>query len=81
MFIYIESREWYEICCVLSLQMQDWKYQNREKFIKAGLGFDYLEFEHPIYDQGMQKFVPCRSILDVLYNQGIDGARRLLYLK
>jgi hypothetical protein len=57
------------------------KYQNREKFIKAGLGFEYLEFEHPIYDQGMQKFVPCRSILDVLYNQGIDGAKRLLSLK
>ena len=54
------------------------KYQDKEKFKKAGLGFDYLDFKHPIYDQGMENFVPGRSVLDVFYNQGVDGARKLL---
>jgi hypothetical protein len=53
------------------------KYQEENKFLEAGLGFEYLDFVHPVYDQGMETFIPGRSILDAFFNQGIEGTRKL----
>jgi hypothetical protein len=54
------------------------KYQDKNKFLEAGLGFKYLIFVHPIYSQNIETFMPGRSILDAFFHLGIDGARKLL---
>ena len=42
------------------------KYQDPEKFKKAGLDFKYYSYKPPIYPQLWGEFVPNLSILDVL---------------
>ena len=54
------------------------KYQDPEKFKKAGLDFKYYSYKPPIYPQLWGEFVPNLSILDVLFNIGIDGTISLL---
>jgi len=54
------------------------KYQDEEKYKDAGLGFKYINFTHPIYDQGSQDFHPGLSILDALFHLGIEETSELL---
>ena len=54
------------------------KYQNEEKYEEAGLGFEYINFTHPVYDQGGEPFVPGRSILDAFFHLGVQGTKNLL---
>ena len=54
------------------------KYQDPEKFRRAGLGFRYLDFDHPRYDQGMETFVPGLSVLDAVFRLGWDRTADLL---
>lgn len=46
------------------------KYQDPEKFRRAGLDFRYLDFEHPRYDQGAGDFVPGLSVMDAAFRLG-----------
>lgn len=56
-------------------------YQEDELFARAGLGVEYLKFEHPTYPQFKSEhsdFIPGLSIVDPLMNVGIAGTRALL---
>lgn len=49
------------------------EYLNREKFAKNNIKVVFHEFKHPIYSQvNSREFVPGISILDMLFNCGID---------
>jgi hypothetical protein len=45
-------------------------YQDPDKFPAAGLGLRMTRFEHPVYAQGSEPFVPGLSLLDALFWQG-----------
>lgn len=49
------------------------KYQDPEKFKKADLDFKHYSYKPAIDPQLWGEFVPNLSILDVLFNIGIDG--------
>jgi hypothetical protein len=53
-------------------------YQDPEKFKRAGLGFRYLDFQHPVYDQGRSSFQPGMSVLDPLFRLGWSGTADLI---
>ena len=40
--------------------------------------FDSQKFQHPIYTQIHGKFMPEMSIIDLLFNEGRDGAKEIL---
>lgn len=45
-------------------------YLNEERFNKEGIKVIYQEFYHPIYKQLYEPFIPCMSIIDLLFNHG-----------
>ena len=53
-------------------------YLKPEKFTQAGIQVIWQEFEQPVYPQQFGPFVPYLSSLDVLFNCGIEGARKIL---
>ncbi len=54
------------------------KYQDEEEYTKAGLGFEYINFIHPAYEQGTKNFEPGLSILDALFHLGFAGTKNIL---
>lgn len=54
------------------------KYQDKDKFRLAGLGFDYVDFRHPVYEQGSGDFVPGLSIIDCVLRHGWEETRSLI---
>lgn len=53
-------------------------YQDPEKFRAAGLGFRYVTFEHPVYDQARVPFEPGLSVVDPLFRLGWSGTAELI---
>ena len=54
-------------------------YLNRDCFAEHNINIVFQEFKHPEYGQiNSQKFVAGLSILDVLFNCGINGAKAFL---
>ena len=53
-------------------------YQDNDSFEAAGLELRFQQFEHPVYPQLADRFVPGLSIVDALLNCGFDGTRALL---
>lgn len=45
-------------------------YLEEEKFIKENIKVIYQEFHHPIYEQLYETFIPCMSVIDLLFNYG-----------
>lgn len=54
------------------------KYQDPRKFTDAGLGFQYLDFQHPRYDQGREVFHEGLSLLDALFHIGFEAVAEFL---
>jgi len=54
------------------------KYQEPKKFLEAGFGFKYVEFEHPRYDQGGGAFLEGLSVLDAVFHTGFEGVAAFL---
>lgn len=53
-------------------------YQDEHAFAAAGIDLQYQDFEHPMYRQlETDTFVPGLSVLDPLFNVGIEGTRAL----
>jgi hypothetical protein len=46
------------------------EYLDLEKFRVQGIAVDFQEFHHPIYRQLHEPFLPCLSIIDLLFNYG-----------
>ena len=56
------------------------EYLDREKFAKNGVKIIFQDFTHPVYPQiNAKEFVPGISILDMLFNCGIEGSRRIFW--
>lgn len=53
-------------------------YQSPDKFAAAGLKFRYVDFTHPVYDQGGQEFTPGLSVMDAVFRLGWAAAAELL---
>lgn len=53
-------------------------YMDVEKFKTAGIDVVWQEFNHPIYPQQFGTFIPFLSIIDVLFNCGVNGTKSLL---
>lgn len=53
-------------------------YQDPAKFAAAGLGFEYLDFTHPVYPQFQKNFTPGMSVLDPLFHLGVEETAALL---
>jgi hypothetical protein len=55
-------------------------YQENEKFALAGIELIYQNFKHPEYSQGeTKKFIPGLSIIDVLFNCGLEATTKLVH--
>ena len=54
------------------------KYQNPEIFFDVGLGFEYIKFEHPKYDQGGGKFEQGLSVVDCILWHGWEVTSDLI---
>jgi hypothetical protein len=54
------------------------KYQDPAKFEAAGIPLVYTDYDHPVYDQGSNPFVPGVSIADALFNLGWASTGALL---
>jgi len=49
------------------------KYNNEVLFQKNNIKIQYVEFNHPIYEQLWGDFIPNLSIIDLLFNCGKDS--------
>ena len=49
-----------------------------EEFKKSNIRVEFQKFQHPIYTQIHGKFIPEMSIIDLLFNEGRDGAKEIL---
>lgn len=54
------------------------RYQDPDKFAAAGLELRYLDFVHPVYDQGRVPFEPGLSLLDAVFRLGWEGTAALI---
>jgi WbqC-like protein family len=45
-------------------------YNDAQAFASAGIGLEYVKFNHPIYPQIGEGFIPGLSIIDLLFNCG-----------
>jgi hypothetical protein len=50
-------------------------YVDEEKMAAAGIKHRWLNFTHPIYDQGHSEFITNLSIIDLLFNCGPESGR------
>jgi hypothetical protein len=50
-------------------------YVDEEKMAAAGIKHRWLNFTHPIYDQGHSEFITNLSIIDLLFNCGPGSGR------
>ncbi len=46
------------------------EYLNDPSFREAEIKVQYQEFHHPIYSQLHEPFIPCMSVVDLLFNHG-----------
>ncbi|AQS60355.1 WbqC family protein [Desulforamulus ferrireducens] len=56
------------------------KYQDENKFLSKGLGFQYYDFTPPLYSQLWGESIPGLSIIDMLFNCG-EKSRDILLNK
>ena len=55
-------------------------YLDREKFSENGVRIIFQDFTHPVYIQtNSREFIPGISILDMLFNCGIEESRRIFW--
>lgn len=50
-------------------------YVDREKMAAAGIKHHFLEFTHPVYEQGHDDFLPNLSVIDLLFNVGPEAGQ------
>lgn len=55
-------------------------YLNREKFFEKSVNIIFQDFQHPVYPQcNSETFIPGISILDMLFNCGVEESRRIFW--
>lgn len=53
-------------------------YLDSSLFLAASIGLEFQDFHHPVYPQLWWEFLPYMSIIDALYNVGIEGTQKLI---
>lgn len=53
-------------------------YYVPELYEQAGIEVIWQEFEHPVYQQQFDGFIPYLSSIDMLFNCGIEDSRKIL---
>lgn len=53
-------------------------YQDPRRFAEAGIDLLALEYDHPVYTQRSDSFIPGLSIIDAIVNLGWDETRKLI---
>lgn len=53
-------------------------YCNEKIYEQNGIRILWQDFEHPVYPQQFGEFIPYLSIIDLLYNCGIEDSRRII---
>ena len=53
------------------------EYLHEESFEEQGVSVAYQDFQHPVYSQVIDPFVPNLSIIDLLFNRG-DRSRDII---
>ncbi len=53
-------------------------YFSQEPYESAGIAVRWHEFSHPQYPQQFGEFIPYLSSIDVFFNCGIEGTRKIL---
>jgi WbqC-like protein family len=56
---------------------QEYLLEDRDEFDRRGINVDLHVYEHPVYRQCFQPFIPYASVLDLLLNEG-DAAGTIL---
>ena len=54
-------------------------YLEEQQFEDAGVNVHWHSYEHPVYDQGKEEFVPYLSVVDLLFREG-PKSREILSL-
>ena len=54
------------------------EYLKLHEFKESGIVVIFQEFQHPIYKQLYQPFIPCMSIIDLLFNAGPESSDILI---
>lgn len=55
-------------------------YLDRDKFASDGISIEFQDFVHPNYKQcNSNKFIPGLSIVDMLFNCGIDNTKEIFW--
>lgn len=54
-------------------------YLDSSKFVTANIKVKFQEFQHPIYSQQFEPFIPCMSSIDLLFNYG-SKAKEILFI-
>jgi len=49
-----------------------------DEFKKSNIHVEFQKFQHPTYKQFHGEFMPGMSIIDLLFNEGKDGAKEIL---
>jgi len=57
------------------------KYQEEELFKEAGIALRYYGFDHSVYPQLWGEFIPNLSIIDLLFNCGLESLNIILRSK
>ena len=45
-------------------------YLDCQPFLESGIQVEFQEFHHPVYRQMHEPFLPCMSMVDLLFNHG-----------
>lgn len=53
-------------------------YAETETFEKAGIRAVFQDYKHPVYPQAGGEFIPCMSIIDLLFNCGPNSLEILM---
>jgi len=53
-------------------------YQDPSKFLSAGIGLVYSDFEHPVYDQKRDKCLSGLSVIDAIFHVGFAATAKFI---
>ena len=53
------------------------RYIEEEEFERRGIDLHWQEYEHPIYNQLFNGFMPYLSVVDLLFNEGKESYKIL----
>ena len=52
-------------------------YLDENRFVATGIQLKYQNYVHPIYPQLYNDFIPYMSVIDLLFNCGVDSMKFL----